>query len=354
MKWSYKIFQVAKIPIKIHLSFLLVLAILLYFLITSGFGSFLFSVFWIIAIFAVVIIHELTHSLVGKLFGYEVQDITLLPIGGMARMKEIPEKPLAEILVAVSGPMINVVIGVIGSIIFFILYGPDFFFDVDLENYTFSRMFISFNFIMAIFNLLPIFPMDGGRILRGFLALFLDYSKATHFAAEAGRVMAVILIIGAIFFKQFWLVLIGIFIFFGSKQEEQMYLLRHILSHYKVSDVYRKNVLSLKRTDLIFEIGESVVNSTQDYFPILDGEKVVGVITREAVFKAYYEGNLRQEIEALMSNDFVEINEDEDLFKVLMGMMEGKANLGIVYHAENFSGILTMREINNIYHLMKK
>ncbi|HDS09253.1 MAG TPA: CBS domain-containing protein, partial [Firmicutes bacterium] len=204
------------------------------------------------------------------------------------------------------------------------------------------------------FNLLPIFPLDGGRILRGFLALFLDYSKATHFAAETGRVLAVVLIIAAIFLKQFWLVLIGIFIFFGSKQEEKMYLIRHLLSDYKVSDVYRKNIISLKKTDMIFEISDLVLSSNQDYFPILENGEVTGVITRESVFKSYYDGNLRQVISELISNDFVVIKEEADLFRVLMDMIEGKVSLGIVYKDGKFTGLLTMREINNIYSLMKK
>ena len=118
MKWSYKIFKLFGIPIKIHFSFILVIGLLLYFFISSGAGTFFFSLIWIIAIFSVVVAHELTHSLVGRIFGYQVQDITLLPIGGMARMKDIPEKPIPEILVAVSGPMMNVVLGILGLIIF--------------------------------------------------------------------------------------------------------------------------------------------------------------------------------------------------------------------------------------------
>lgn len=353
MKWSVKLFKIFGIPVKIHYSFFLLVIVLLYFFVSSGLGSLLFSLVWIIAIFAVVLVHELTHSIVGRYFGYQVKNITLLPIGGVAQMKEIPEKPIAEIIVAASGPLINIVIGIIALIAALLIYGEDFINTVDFESYTFARMFISFNFIMAGFNLLPIFPMDGGRVLRGLLGLFIDYHKATHWAAEIGRFMAILMIITAVFFKQFWIVIIGIFIFFGSRQEEQMSMLRHILSKYCVRDVYTHTVISFRPGNQVFEVSDRVIETSQEYFPIIDQTGIIGVVSREKIFKSYYEGNLRIPVSDLMSEDYVKIKENEDLFRSFIKMMEKKAGVGIVYDSTEFKGILTLREINNIYHLMK-
>ena len=354
MKWSFKIFKIFGIPIKVHISFLLLIFVLLYFFVSSGLGSFLFSLFWIIAIFTVVILHELAHSIVGRLFGYKVEDITLLPIGGMARMKDIPEKPIAEILVAVSGPMINIIIGLLGLLVFSLIYGKAFLMDMDFESYTFPRMFISFNFIMAIFNLLPIFPMDGGRVLRGILAIFFNYSKSTHIAAEVGRVLAIMMVVIAIFFKQYWIALIGVFIFFGSKQEEQMFTLRHILSNYKVADLFKRNITTLTKENMIFEVSDLIVNSTQEYYPIIEGEVVIGIIQREQIFKRFYEGDLRVKLEEIISDKFLTIKETDDLFKAFIALAEKHAKLGVIYQNGAFAGIITMHEINNIYQLMKK
>ena len=186
MKWSIRLFKVAGISINIHITFFLLLFIFL----SMGFRWF----FLIVAIFCFVILHELSHSLVAKRFGIKVKEITLLPIGGVASMSRIPDKPYQEFLISLAGPMLNIGVVVIFFFPLYYLLGPDVLFH-PLSVNTFSLMIAQIywiNLILAVFNLIPAFPMDGGRILRALLAQRMGYRKATKIAVNFGHIFALI------------------------------------------------------------------------------------------------------------------------------------------------------------------
>ena len=222
VRWSLKIASISGIEVRIHLTFLLFLAwIWLTYYRVGGTSGAVQGVLFILALFGCVLLHEFGHAFAARGFGITTPDITLLPIGGVARLSRIPDKPWEELLVAVAGPLVNVVIA--ATLIFVLHTGAALDQIADLENprVEFLRTLASVNVALVLFNLIPAFPMDGGRILRALLAMAMPYAKATQIAAWIGQGLAIVFgIVG--FFVNPLLIFIAFFIFAGAQQEAAM------------------------------------------------------------------------------------------------------------------------------------
>src|SRR4051794_26734846 len=192
MAWSWKIGRVAGIPIFVHWTFLILIAFILISQLGSneGLGPALLSVVFVLALFGCVVLHELGHALTAQRFGVQTTDITLLPIGGLARLQRIPEHPGQELAIALAGPAVNVVIVAV-----LLLAGVAFPVDVNNPQHLVVDRFwpklLVVNVFLALFNMLPAFPMDGGRVLRAVLAMRMEYARATRLAASVGQMMAI-------------------------------------------------------------------------------------------------------------------------------------------------------------------
>jgi Zn-dependent protease len=222
MRSSLKIASIFGIEVRIHLTFLLFL-VWIWFINyqVGGFDGAVQGVLFILGLFACVLLHEFGHAFAAKGFGIHTPDITLLPIGGVARLDRIPEKPWQELVVAIAGPLVNVVI--VAALVFVMhasaaLDQPD-----DLESPTigFLEKMVYINKMLVLFNLIPAFPMDGGRVLRALLAMAMPYGRATQIAAWIGQGLAVVFALFGIFFNP-WLIFIAYFIFVGARQEAAM------------------------------------------------------------------------------------------------------------------------------------
>ena len=228
MKWSYTIGRVFGIAIKLHLFFLIFIGVLvLETLLSQGPVTALATGVLLCLLFGFVLLHELGHSLMALHHGISVLDITLLPIGGMARILEMPEDPWTEFKVAVAGPLVNLAIAVLLSpLLLLVAIGEVG--QPQLSLTSFLGYLIGINLMLAIFNFLPAFPMDGGRIFRALLARKRGYLRATEIAAATGKWIAVALGIAGLFFlHQFWLVIIGLFVYFAGQQELAVIRARH-------------------------------------------------------------------------------------------------------------------------------
>ena len=228
MKWSYTIGRVFGIAIKLHLFFLIFIgALVLETLLSQGPVTALATGMLLCLLFGFVLLHELGHSLMALHNGISVLDITLLPIGGMARIVEMPEDPWTEFKVAVAGPLVNRAIAVLLSpLLLLVAIGelgrPQ------LSVTSLLAYLIGINLMLAIFNFLPAFPMDGGRIFRALLARKRGYLRATEIAAATGKWIAVALgIAGLFYFHRFWMVIIGLFVYFAGQQELAVIRARH-------------------------------------------------------------------------------------------------------------------------------
>ena len=222
MRSSLKVASIFGIEVRIHLTFLLFLVWIWFsYYQVAGFAGAVQGVLFILALFACVLLHEFGHAFAARGFGIETPDITLLPIGGVARLNRIPDKPWQELVVAIAGPLVNVVIA---GVLIFVIHTSATFEQLEyLENPRVELLakLASVNVMLVLFNLIPAFPMDGGRVLRALLAMVMPYARATQIAAWIGQGLAVVFGIFGIFGNPL-LIFIAFFIFVGAQQEVAM------------------------------------------------------------------------------------------------------------------------------------
>ena len=222
MRSSLKVASIFGIEVRIHLTFLLFLVWIWFsYYQVAGFAGAVQGVLFILALFACVLLHEFGHAFAARGFGIETPDITLLPIGGVARLSRIPDKPWQELVVAIAGPLLNVVIA---GVLIFVIHTSATLEQLEyLENPRVELLakLASVNVMLVLFNLIPAFPMDGGRVLRALLAMVMPYARATQIAAWIGQGLAVVFGIFGIFGNPL-LIFIAFFIFFGAQQEVAM------------------------------------------------------------------------------------------------------------------------------------
>ena len=229
MKWSWSIGRIAGIDIRVHATFLLLVGF--YALSSWALEGYIIhgirmGVF-ILTLFGCIVLHELGHALTAKRFGIATRDITLLPIGGIAHLETIPEEPRKELLIAVAGPVVSAAIAVA-------FYGASFLTAGNVDNRfawgggPLLQQFGAANLFLVLFNLLPAFPMDGGRILRAALAPSLGSLRATEIATRVGQFAAVIFGLTGLFFNPM-LMLIAVLIWFGAAHEAAAVQMRALL-----------------------------------------------------------------------------------------------------------------------------
>jgi Zn-dependent protease len=222
MRSSLKVASIFGIEVRIHLTFLLFLVWIWFsYYQVAGFAGAVQGVLFILALFACVLLHEFGHAFAARGFGIETPDITLLPIGGVARLNRIPDKPWQELVVAIAGPLVNVVIA---GVLIFVIHTSASLEQLEyLENPRVELLakLAAVNVMLVLFNLIPAFPMDGGRVLRALLAMAMPYARATQIAAWIGQGLAVVFGIFGIFGNPL-LIFIAFFIFVGAQQEVAM------------------------------------------------------------------------------------------------------------------------------------
>ena len=283
MSWSITLFRVAGTDIRVHLTFFL----LLIWVAVSGYqisewAGTRDSVLLIIAIFACVVLHELGHALAARRYGISTPDITLLPIGGLARLSRMPEKPAEEVVIAIAGPLVNVVIA---GVLF--LLGADLSLDPE-RIVTYGDAFISqlavINLYLFAFNLIPAFPMDGGRVLRGLLAFRLGRGRATRIAARVGQGLAIVFALLGLVWGNVLLMLIAGFVFLAAGSESGATGLMQIAARLPLGRAIVRKYESLSPQATIGDAADALLRTTQLEFPVVDGGgRMRGVVTRAAI-----------------------------------------------------------------------
>jgi Zn-dependent protease len=222
MRSSFKIATIAGIEVRIHLTFLLLLGWIWFtYYQVGGLPGATQGVLFTLALFACVLLHEFGHAFAARAFGISTPDITLLPIGGVARLSRIPDKPWQELVVAVAGPLVNVVIALVLLSVVHVRSGVDQLEDLESPRAELLSQLVSVNVMLIVFNMIPAFPMDGGRVLRALLAMKLPYLRATQIAAWIGQAVAIVFVVLGLLGRPL-LMFIGFFIFMGAQQEAHM------------------------------------------------------------------------------------------------------------------------------------
>jgi Zn-dependent protease/CBS domain-containing protein len=291
VKYSWRIGRLFGIGIFLHATFpLMVLWVAWRYYDQNGLMSEAFEgVVFILAVFAIVVMHELGHALTARRFGIATRDIILLPIGGVARLERMPEDPKQELLIAVAGPAVNVVLAAIFLAIAVLLGDPDpgsISGSVGLAG-SFVDNMIWVNVALIAFNALPAFPMDGGRVLRALLAMRFDYARATEIAATVGKGFAVLFgVAGVLVLQNPLLVVIAFFVWLGASGEASQARFRHDVAGARAAAVLIRDMVILAPDDPL-EIGiERVLAGFQQDFPVVEGGVLVGILTREDLLRA--------------------------------------------------------------------
>jgi len=302
---------VFRIPVKIHWSFGLLLFYVIYMGRQLGMSSFaIFNFFYFtLLIFVCVILHEFGHALAARKYGIETQDILVTPIGGLARLERLPENPLHEMIVALAGPMVNVVIAAVIAIIlhlsgtgFGIIGGEADFFE-HFKN--FPVLLLALNVGLVVFNMIPAFPMDGGRILRSVLSMFQTRQRATLIASWIGRILAVGFVLFGLYENHLGLIFIGIFVFFAARAEYRSVAAEERYRHGRVADVLNDNFLVFSKDDLMQDVFRQWDDSEENAILVTDEENnIIGVISEERVHYAKEQGDVFTPVHRYMSSEF--------------------------------------------------
>ena len=348
MRGSIRLFKVAGISINIHITFFL----LLFLFLSMG----LKWLFLLVAIFFFVTLHELSHSLVAKRFGVEVKEITLLPIGGVASMAKIPDKPYQEFLIALAEPMLNIAVVVIFFIPLYYILGPEVLFHpLSMKTIPHVVAYIyRINLILAGFNLIPAFPMDGGRILRAILAQKMGYKKATRIAVNCGHIFALIFGYIGLMNGYIILIIIAVFIFMAASSEELQVDIRETLKKFKIKDIVPSQFTTLKTDATLAKVLELIFHSHQEDFPVTEGAggRMIGFITRKDITGGIHQYGTSAHVKEIMRKAFPVLKETDSLDDAQTLMQESDMRALPVVKNHSIIGVVTIEDISRVYTVM--
>ena len=347
MKWSWKLGKLAGIELRVHATFFLLLAWVAWgnYASQGTISAALAGVLFISLLFAIVVLHELGHALTARRYGVPTRDITLLPIGGVARLERMPENPRHELAVAVAGPAVNVVLAAVLAIAGLLLgieVGPA----AALDHLLAQLVWI--NVALATFNMLPAFPLDGGRALRALLAMRMPDVRATEIAAALGQGLAVVLgIVGL--FGNVILVLIAVFVWLGARAEATAAHVKDALAGMTAGQAAIRDLRKLRAGD---SVGTAVAQTLQGFqrdFPVIDGGRVVGVLSHRALLRAISEHGSNAPVVAAMEPHPVIVPPTLELNKALEELDKAPCRCLLVLDAYgSLYGMLTVDAIGEL------
>jgi len=349
MKWSLRVGKVLGIDVFVHFTFLLLLVFLGfgYWQTTRQLDAALAGVAFTLALFGCVFLHELGHALMARRYGIRTHDITLLPIGGVARLERMPEKPAQEFWVAVAGPAVNVVIAALLYVTILATGGG-----FSTEQFTqgggpiLQRLMVV-NIFLVAFNLLPAFPMDGGRVLRALLAAQLGRRRATVIAANVGQAMAIVFGVVGFFYNPF-LIFIAIFVYLGAQAEAGMVEMQSALGSLRVRDAMMTRFRALAADDPLDKAVEELLAGAQQDFPVLEQGAAVGILRRNDLVKALSDGRRQATVADVMNRECESVEDTAPLTGTVESMQGKPCGTLAVTHAGRVVGLLTLENVSEM------
>jgi Zn-dependent protease/predicted transcriptional regulator len=305
MKWSWRIARVAGIDVYLHATFLILLAWvgLSHYLARHSLGDAADGLLFISTLFGIVVLHELGHALAARRYGIRTRDITLLPIGGVARLERMPEDPRQELVVALAGPAVNVVLAILLLALLVPAAALRNFGDVQLVGGHFLSKLVWVNVALVVFNLIPAFPMDGGRVLRALLAMRMEYVRATEIAARIGQGLALVFGAVGLFWNPF-LIFIALFVWMGAAGEAGMVQMKSALGGIPIRQVMITDYQTLSPQDPLSRAVEHIMAGFQQDFPVVTNGQVIGMLTRTDLMTALAKQGLGAPVSEIMQREF--------------------------------------------------
>jgi Zn-dependent protease len=314
MKWSFKVGRFAGIDVFMHFTFLLLIGwvALMHWRQGQTILSVVSGVSFILTVFLCVVLHEFGHALTAKRYGIKTRDIILLPIGGVARLERLPARPMQELWVALAGPAVNIVIA-IGLFVWLKLTAS---FEplqiLTLTTGPFLERIMAVNVFLVVFNMIPAFPMDGGRVLRAILATRKDHVRATHIAASIGQGIAVFFALIGLFYNPL-LLFIAFFVWIGASQEAGLVQMQSAIGGIPVQQAMQTDFKFLRKDDSLERAIELTLAGSQKDFPVTDKGRIEGILTQTDLLKALSERGRHPTISSAMQTDFVAVDSLEML-----------------------------------------
>ena len=349
MKWSLKIGKLLGIDVFLHFTFLLLLAFLGFYFwrASNNIEATLQGLAFIVALFGCVVLHELGHALTARRYGIKTRDITLLPIGGIARMERMPEKPMQELWVALAGPAVNVVIAVVLMVGLAATGSFTPIEEISAISGSFWQRLIMVNLILVVFNLLPAFPMDGGRVLRALLAMRLGRRRATAIAVNVGQGMAILFVFFGFFYNPF-LIFIGIFVYLGAQAEAGLVEMQSALAGLRVRDAMMTRYRTLASEDTLAKAVDELLAGSQQDFPVMENELPIGMLRRNDLVKALSEGRQDAVVTEGMRRDCETVDETASLQSTVESMQGEQCATMPVLANGRMVGLLTLENVTEM------
>ena len=332
--------RVFGVPLRLHFTFVLLLVFLLFIGIgekQSG-GT---TAIYILALFASVLLHEVGHALVARWFGIHTREIVMFPIGGLSRLDGQP-KPRQELLISTAGPFVNLLIAVILLATQHDLV-PLETLRVPTDANLIERIALG-NLLLGLFNLLPAYPMDGGRILRSLIALRKSEDEATQIAARAGQYLAVAMGLFSLLSSNFLLMFVALFVYLGAQQEGAAARGRSLTTGFPVRAAMITDFRTLSHGNTIREAGDLLLSTSQQDFPVMHGDEVIGLLSRSALMRAMLRDGPEAYVAGAMDRDFVRVPPDMDL-AAAVPQLQAAGTCALVMDGDHLVGLLTAENL---------
>ena len=348
MKWSLKIGKFAGIDVYMHTTFLLLLGWVALSYLLQGYSpvAVLSSIGSMLALFGCVVLHEFGHALVAKRFGVKTRDITLLPIGGVARLERIPDNPVHELWVSLAGPAVNVVIAAL-LLAWLVATGSlQPLAQISVTGGPFLVRLLMVNVTLVAFNMIPAFPMDGGRVLRALLAMRMEYTRATQVAANIGQGLAFLLGFIGLFANPF-LIFTALFVWIGAAQEARMVQIKSSLAGIPVSRAMMTEFQMLSVRDKLADAVELILAGSQQDFPVVDDGQLMGILTRGDLLAALPRSEEKTPVADVMQRTF-QMTDSHEMLQVAFARLQACACHTLpVMHDERLVGLISMENVGD-------
>ena len=343
MKWTLKICRVYGVDVRVHLTFALLIGwvAFIYWRQSQNITASVTGVLFILAVFLCVVLHEFGHALSARRYGIKTRDIILLPIGGVARLERMPTNPLHELWVALAGPAVNIVIATAIFIWLKLTASPEPLLTLTLGTGTFLERIMFVNIFMVLFNMIPAFPLDGGRVLRAVLATRKEYAWATQTAASIGQGVAILFGIFGLIYNPF-LLLIALFVWFGASQEAGTARIQSAIGGIPVQHAMVTDFKTLNENDSLERAVELTLAGSQKDFPVVDDGRIEGILTQTDLLKALAARDRHPTITSAMRQNIVTVNSLDMLETAFAKLKECNCHTLPVTLNQKLVGLLTM------------
>lgn len=336
--------RVFGVPVRLHFTFILLLIFLL-FIGVGGSQSAAMTAIYVVALFASVLLHEIGHTLVARHYGIKTIEIVMFPIGGVSRPERMP-KAREEFWIAISGPLVN---ALIAAALFVWLATQHQFVPIELlkdpTDANLAQRIATGNFLLFVFNLLPAYPMDGGRVLRSLLARFKPEEEATRIAASSGQILAAMLGLFGLLSSNFILVFVAMFIYIGASQEGAAVRGRLLTTGVPVRAAMITEFRVLSHGESIRDAGNLLLATSQHDFPVTHGDTVLGLLTRRALVRAMLTEGPDAYVASAMDRNPKRVGPDDPLSEVLQEL-SGPRSCALVMDRDRLVGLLTAENVS--------